>query len=195
MVFVGKVVGTLGPCESYSGRRYCNGALALVSERYWGVRSKLVLLTGGFFQNGEGYLIDGMRANGPLTRLLPLVRFQPCNETARIEDAAVNLRVLRGGIPTTSVRIIGEVTRYNGRKREPAPETDVVIDGPTGSIVLTTDKEGIYDMRGLPPGSYKIHLRNSGPDLYRHQCSSGEDLKSGDIGGCQLFADTSGDEF
>jgi hypothetical protein len=96
VVFVGKVISTLGPCESYSGHRYCNGAVALVSERFWGMRSKLALLTDGYFEDGERYLVDGVRSNGPLTRFIPLVRFLPCNRTARVEAAAVNLRVLRG---------------------------------------------------------------------------------------------------
>jgi hypothetical protein len=189
MVFVGRVISTLGPCQSYLGRRYCNGAVALVSERFWGVRSKLVLLTGDFFEDGERYLIDGARADGPLTRLIPLVRFRPCNKTARVEDSAVNLRVLRSGIPITGVRIIGEVTRYNGKKREPAPGIEVVIEGPAGMVTVTTDKEGIYEIAGLSRGRYQIHTKASGYDSRHHQCGSGEDLGPGDIGGCQLFAD------
>jgi len=189
VVFVGKVIRTLGPCESHSVRRYCYAAVALVSERFWGMSSKVALLTSGYFEDGETYLIDGVHADGPLTRLIPFVQFQPCNETARVEDATVNLRVLRGGIPITGVRIIGEVTRHNGKKWEAAPEIDVVIDGPAGRMTAITDKEGIYDVGGLPPGNYQIRTGDGSPDFrHRRQCSYWA-LKSGDVGGCRLFVE------
>jgi hypothetical protein len=189
VIFVGKVVGTLGPCKNYAGRHFCNGAIALVNERFSGVTSRFELLTEGFFEDGQTYLIDGIRSDGPLTRFIPLVRFRPCNDTARIEDSAVNLRVLREGIPTTDVRIIGEVTRYDGRKRQAAPGIDVTIDGPFGITSVSTDRGGIYDFNHLPPGRYQIYLEKSDSVSSYGHCGSGQDLKSGDTGGCTLFLD------
>lgn len=58
------------------------------------------------------------------------------------------------------VRIIGNVTRFNGREREAreaAPGRNVVITGPSGTATITTDKQGIYDLTGLPSGRYEIH--------------------------------------
>jgi hypothetical protein len=63
-----------------------------------------------------------------------------------------------------------------------------MIDGPAGSMRLTTDKEGIYDIGGLPPGDYQVRTADGTPDFRHHECGYGK-LKSGDIGGCQLFAD------
>jgi hypothetical protein len=96
MVFVAKIVGTLGPCAKYSRHHECDGAVAVVQEKFWGIHSRVVLLTGGYFEKSETYLIDGVRyGNGPLTRFLPIVSFTSCNHSARLKDAEVDLRMLR----------------------------------------------------------------------------------------------------
>ena len=186
MVFVARVVHTLGHCEEYSGRRGCTGALAIVQERFWGIRSGVAILTQGYFEDGEKYLIEGVHANGPLTRFLPIVGFWPCNRSSRLKDAEVNLRVLRERSPRSGVRIIGSVTEYNGKKRDGAPGKNVVITGPRGPVTVTTDSQGIYDLSGLPPGHYDIHAETRGASPWHTQCSNGEELKSGDVGGCAL---------
>jgi hypothetical protein len=186
VVFVARVVRTLGRCEEYSGHRWCGGAVAVVEERFWGIRSSVVLLTQGFFENGEQYLLDGVHATGPLTRFLPIVGFSPCNHSARLKDAAVDLRVLRDKSPRMGVRIIGSVTRYNGKEREAAPGRNVVIAGPSGTVTITTDSQGIYDLGSLPPGHYEIHSEIRGSSPWHTQCWNGEELKAGEVGGCAL---------
>lgn len=186
VVFVARVVRTLGRCEERSGHRWCTAAVAIVQERFWGIRSSVALLTQGFFENGEQYLLDGVHANGPLTRFLPIVGFWPCNHSARLKDAEVDLRVLRDKSPRSGVRIIGSVTQYNGRKREAAPGRNVVITGPSGPVTITTDSQGIYDLSGLPPGHYEIHSETHGSGPWHTQCGNGQELKSGEVGGCAL---------
>ena len=134
VAFVARVVSTLGPCEEYGHRRMCGGAVVIVRERFWGIRSKFVLLTQGLFENGAQYLIDGVDLPGPLTRFLPIIGFRPCSHSARIEYAEVDLRVLRDRASQSeaAVRIIGMVIRHEGHKTEGIPGRIVVVDGPAG---------------------------------------------------------------
>jgi hypothetical protein len=163
--------------------RCLDGAVAIVQERFWGMRSGVVLLTQGFFENGEEYLLDGVHsAEGPLTRFLPIVGFRPCNHSARLKDAKVDLRILRDKSPRIGVRIIGEVTRYNGKTREPAPGASVVITGPTGTLTTITDAQGIYDVAGLPPGRYDIHAEPRSSIAWG-RTSDNYELKAGEVGG------------
>lgn len=191
-MFVAKVVSTLGSCEEYGHRRMCGVAVAIVRERFWGIRSKIVFLTQGLFENGEEYLIDGVDLRGPLTRFLPIIAFRPCNHSARIEDAPVDLRVLRDRASQgAAVRIIGSVVRYRGHTREGVPGRAVMVDGPAATLTLTTDTDGIYDVTGLPPGRYEIYLQARGSKPAWHtQCGkTGYELKPGDVGGCELDVD------
>jgi len=189
VVFVGKVIGTLGSCVHYSGHQMCDGAIAIVQERFWGIGSRLALLTQGYFENGQKYLLDGVHLNGPLTRFLPIIGFRPCNHSAQLKDAQVDLRVLRDrSSPGAGVRIIGSVVRYNGKGREPVSGRTVIVAGPAGTMTLTTDALGIYDVSGLPPGRYEIHAEPRGSrSIWHTQCgSTGYELRLGDIGGCEL---------
>jgi hypothetical protein len=187
VVVVARVVRTVGPCEQFSDRRMCGGAVAVVQERFWGTRSRIVLLTQGFFEVGEQYLIDGVHADRPLTRFLPIIGFRPCNHSARLKDAEADLRILRDRSPRSGVRIIGSVTRYDGKEREADPGRNVVIAGPLGTVTITTDKQGIYDLTGLPPGRYEVHAATRSSQSWRNQCGSGAyELKSGDVGGCAM---------
>lgn len=106
--------------------------------------------------------------------------------------ATVDLRVLRGGVPKPGVRLIGRVERRGGPS-EVVPGIKVVVAGPRGTLVTETDREGIYDLVGLPPGHYKIRA-----DVYsraRHEYPSCPDyeavshLTSGDVWGCTLRID------
>jgi hypothetical protein len=188
-VFVARVVAAVGPCEKFSGRRMCGGAVAVVQQRFWGIHSRLVLLTQGFFEDGEDYFIDGTHADGLLTRFLPIIGFGPCSRTARLKDAEVDLRVLRDGPPHSGVRIIGRVSRHYGK--EVVPGRDVVITGPAGNLTVTTDQQGVYDVTGLPPGHYDVRAETRSEKVGRAACrwTRNSELKSGDVAGCTLFVE------
>jgi len=68
---------------------------------------------------------------------------------------------------------------------------NVTITGPAGSLVATTDPNGVYDFPGLPPGSYKIE---GGPPpraitLWGY-CASPLQLAADDIAECDIQAPT-----
>jgi hypothetical protein len=89
------------------------------------------------------------------------------------------------------VRVIGRAVRSDNY-REVIPGVRVIITGPEGSVTTATDQEGIYDVTGLPPGSYKVRA-----DVYRERLQEypscrergGLDLKPGDVSGCTLRID------
>jgi len=62
---------------------------------------------------------------------------------------------------------MGRVDKWVGKiSQEPFVPTKYVlvqgaqveITGPQGIITATTDREGIYDVAGLPPGKYQVRL-------------------------------------
>lgn len=189
VVFTGKILTTLGPCETFQGHRSCNGGVALVQEKFFGTRSKVLLLTQGYFEQDQKYLIDGDNfGNSPFSRFLPIVGFTGrCTHSARLNDADVDLRILRDKSLQGGVRIIGKIVRRNGRQRVPIPDAKVAITGPHGTVVAVTDSLGIYDISGLPPGHYEVHSEMRGHDPWYTQCWNGEELKSGTVGGCTMF--------
>ena len=67
-----------------SGKWQGKWAIGLIHERFWGFLwwSPLVLLTNNIYQEGETYFVDGHRADGFLTHLLPIVEAWPCGGTA-----------------------------------------------------------------------------------------------------------------
>jgi hypothetical protein len=189
VVFTGKILTTLGPCVLSQGRPSCTGAVAVVKEGFFGTRSKLLLLTQGYFEKDQEYLIDGVNfRSAVLSRLLPIVGFTGgCTHSARVKDADVDLRILRDKSPQRGVRIIGKLTRRNGRQREAVAAAKVVIIGPQGTVTVETDNQGIYDVSGLPAGHYEVHSELRGQDPWYTQCWNGEELNPGDVGGCAMF--------
>ena len=62
---------------------------------------------------------------------------------------------------------MGRVDRWVGNKSQElfvptkyalVRGAQVEITGPQGIIAATTDREGIYDVAGLPPGKYQVRL-------------------------------------
>jgi hypothetical protein len=143
-------------------------AVAKVEERFWSwPLPRIVLLVApekGIFSDAD-YLVDGRRPIGWVTRFLPIVEIRPCCRTRRLPDAALELRLLRSGFPTTDVRIMGRVDRWVGKYSPSVPikcvsvqGAQVEITGPQGILTATTDQEGIYEVAGLPPGRYQVRL-------------------------------------
>jgi hypothetical protein len=185
---------TTSPLREGTPRRYW--AVALVQESYWGLPwwdHKIVLLTffvrgGSGFERGETYFVDGHRWSRKLTKFLPIFETQ-CTRTRALKDSEIDLRALREGVPKNSVRIMGytlQGTSAEGWKK--APGVTFGISGPTGETVVTSDQQGLYDISGLPPGTYFVHRTDpkAGP-YWAHPICIWEDrqfLKAGDIREC-----------
>jgi hypothetical protein len=156
------------------------GAVAIVEERFSDLpSSKFVFLKGG--RQGDFWFIDGRATGGWLTRHVFPVIDTKCTGSAPIQDAKVDLRLLRQG-ERDGVRIIGR-TLKSGSANSPTPGVSVVIRGPMGAAVITTtDKDGIYDVGGLSPGHYSIRAEYASCPEYGNVA----ELKSGDVWGCTL---------
>jgi len=173
----------VGPA-SYEGQSLWS--IARVEQRFTQVPAwpGNVIILRGFFKPSDPrqhYFVEGRRSGGLLSRFLPIIKPMSCGHTAHLQNAAVAVRILRDGPPRNGVRIIGEVLMqrgYDGQPwvRRPVPGAQVLLHGPDGSTVLTTNADGIYDATGLPPGRYSVELAN-------HHDSGGYtfDLKTGDV--------------
>ena len=152
-----------------SGKWAGDWAIARVQDRFWGLPSMaphFVFLTDGLFWEGETYFIDGRRAQGFLTRHLPIVEARPCGRSGPLVDTTLELRVLREEPPASGTRIVGFVRKHElfvGGLTPPAAHTSIAgakisVTGPSGITVVTTDQEGIYEVNGLPPDNYRLRL-------------------------------------
>jgi len=137
-------------------------AVVRVERRFWGLPPWVpnYLILRGYFERGERreYFVDGRRCLGLITHFLPVVEPYPCCRMKPLDQAAVELRVLRDGPPKSGVRLIGRVNNEQSDAGEPVRGVQVSIAGPGGNIVTTTDHEGIYDVTGLPAGRYRIQV-------------------------------------
>jgi hypothetical protein len=142
-------------------------AIAAVQKKFWGVPwPPLVLLINGIYWKGEKYFIDGRRAHGLLTEFLPIVEAGPCSRSRPLVDADLELRVLQEGPPAIGDRIIGYAISQAPvrdvlqppKARPPLPGAHVLVTGPSGTAVITTDENGVYEIDGAPPGDYRLKL-------------------------------------
>ena len=142
-------------------------AIGIVQDRFWGLprwNSHLVLLTHAIFWEGETYFIDGRRAEGLLTRLLPIVEAGPCARSRPIVDATIDLRALHETLPASGACIIGYVRKpepFTQGLTPPSPHTPFVgakitATSPSGKIVAVADQEEIYEIDSLPPDDYTL---------------------------------------
>ena len=167
-------------------------ALVSIQEQFTGWRlPRLAILTEGVFHDGNDYFVDGRRPKGLLTRFLPIVEIDICNRTSLSSDAGIPLRLLRSTFPKNDVRIIGRVRRLleTGPRQPYEPQEYVVVQGahaaitgPSGTVVATTDEDGIYSADGLPPGKYSVRLQTSGGSQNVMALSDwSRDLKRGEV--------------
>jgi hypothetical protein len=190
-VFTSRILYVGGVDRKYgmrSGHRSGPWAIAYVKHRYWGLpwwSAGLVVLSVGQFEEGEDYFVDGVR----LSKALPVVYVGPCNRTGRLRDAVVDLRILNA-VPWHGVRVINRTWRRKGLAYELAPDLPFEIAGPSGSRLVTSDADAVYDVSGLPPGHYTFRLRN--PDRRDQQEERDRDryetLADGDVGGRPLYS-------
>jgi hypothetical protein len=168
------------------------GSVALVEQRFWGLsRFRKIVILKAPGPSGERYLVDGRLDNqGILTRYVMPVFEMHCTASQLLRDAKVELRVLRDSPHWDGVRIIGKAIAPSLRY-EPVPGLKVIIAGPAGTVSTTTDRDGIYDLSGLPPGRYTVRADVYDP-VYREypRCRSyqeGKNLGAGDVWGCTLL--------
>jgi hypothetical protein len=161
-------------------------AIARVQEHFWGLpwwSQRYVLLWRPLQWRGEAYFYDGERPAGLLTEFLPIVIFNYCSRTNLVSNAEIDLRVLKDGPSETTGRVVGRVFRpIEGGPRQREEETKVIITGPSGDIVTTTDRKGNYDAPRLAPGIYSVRFEAA--SLPYAACSSPVRLEPGQIIEC-----------
>jgi len=144
-------------------------AIGVVEESFWGLPrwTRFVLLTNNVYWKGETYFVDGRRAGGVLTQLLPIVEGDVgCSRTRPVQYAAVDLRLLRRPSPPGATRVTGVVRGPEPfspglvRPRTPAfvSGARIEIAGSTWASTIATDAAGVYELDGLPPGDYTLRL-------------------------------------
>lgn len=164
LILVGRTSETIFPAGMVG-----DWDVGVVQDRFWGVHSwlHLVLLTNHIFWKHQTYFIDGRRADGALTRFLPIVRAGRCGARSRpLIDAALELRVLHEKLPVGGARIIGYVRKpepFTQGLTPPVPHrpfagAKITVTGPSGKTVAVADRDGIYEIDGLAPDDYTLAL-------------------------------------
>jgi hypothetical protein len=155
-------------------------AVGVVQEKFWGLPSawpRFVLLTNGIFWEGETYFIDGRRANGFLTRFLPIIEAGPCSRTRSVVDATVDLRILGEKSAPAGARIVGVVQQSEPFRQWPSapvphtplPGARIDLAGSSGATVFTTDQDGIYEIDGLQPDNYTLRVELPDTQITREE--------------------------
>ena len=178
VVFAARSIDALGDVHnglrpSGLDRKVGDWAIGIVQERFWGMPhwTRLVLLTNYVYWERETYFVDGRRAEGLLTQFLPIVEGGiGCSRTKPLQDAIVDLRLLRRPPPPGGTRVMGYVRGPESftpgivRPREPAfiAGAKIEVTGPAWASSITTDSAGVYELDGLAPGDYTLQL--STPD-------------------------------
>ena len=166
----------IGDSKKWTG----DWAVGIVQEKFWGLPSawpRLVLLTNGIFWEGETYFIDGRRAQGLLTRFLPIIEAGPCSRTRSLVDATVDLRILRQKSIPSGARIVGFVQLPEPFRKWPSPPVPHIslagakIDftGSSGTTVVTADHDGLYEIDNLQPDDYTVTLELPGTQTAAEQ--------------------------
>jgi hypothetical protein len=146
-----------------------------------------VLVAGSFFFEGDTYLIDGSRDGGQLTQFLPIVYTSPCSMTAPVAGAnalqfgaraTIEWRLLRHTSLHTGLHLLGAVWNYASQKKDPistqSPSSHrtlelppprqplagarIAVKGSAGTVIVTTNREGIFDVAGLPADNYTLQV-------------------------------------
>jgi hypothetical protein len=204
VVFTARLI-RVGHVKKVSGKWAGDWAIGLVQEPFWGLppwEPHLVLITDGIFWEGETYFISGVRADGLLTRILPIVDTARClGQACPVADAAIYLHLLHRQSSESEVNVIGYVQspkRHLASERVPEKEGDpndvyhlvlnrarytplggarIKVVGPSGSTIVTADQDGIYEISGLPPDDYTLTLL----DWHGNQIGTERRLQKSDL--------------
>src|SRR5205807_9394990 len=110
--------------------------------------------------------IDGTRDQGLLTQFLPLVEGGiGCSRTRPVQEAIVDLRLLRKHPLAKGARVVGYVRgpeAFRGWLTRPARPAFVAaarihVTGPV-TKTISTDSSGLYELDDLAPGDYTLDL-------------------------------------
>jgi uncharacterized membrane protein len=172
--------------QDYFDVRWPLWTLAEVDHVYWGLpwwNHRIVAV--GYLASQSQFLFDGERDNGLISGMIPLYNLRVCGQTAEEGRAEAQLRILREGSPKSGVRIIGRVNADN------RSGIQVTISSPTGIVHATTDQFGVYDVKGLPAGLYRIQLNSTDERDHRtdYECGDkdGHQVSEGEVWGCRLY--------
>jgi hypothetical protein len=181
-VFTARLIRTGHSTHAIVDSRKWAGAWAvgIVHQRFWGLPSawpRFVLLTNGIFWEGETYLIDGRREHGFLTRFLPVITAGPCSRTRSIVDATVDLRILGEKSVPAGARIVGVVQQSEPFRQWPSPPVShtplagarIDLSGSSGTTVVTTDQDGVYEIDGLQPDNYTLKVELPDTQITREE--------------------------
>ena len=169
-VFTARLVSVGGTSQESVFPRGMVGdwAIGVVQERFWGFPhwSRFVLLTNYIFWKNQTYFIDGRRAEGLLTRYLPIVEAGSCARSRPLVDATLEMRVLHEQFPNNGARIIGYVLKLEPFSQGPtSPQRHEYLAGAritatssTGRTTAVAVAEGVYQIVGLSPDDYELTL-------------------------------------
>lgn len=176
-MFTAHVVQLMGRIYNWDGKRLSSQVLAVVKERYWGLPwywPKVVVLDGSYpcdiaMEEGQDYLVSGRRER------YGVLGVAVCSRTQPLKTAQVDLRTLDGShCAGPGGTIIGHVygAKDESRDRHFVSNLSLTFRDQDGKSYSTrSDKDGIYELQHLAPGTYTADSR-LGPDQY---------LASGDI--------------
>jgi hypothetical protein len=151
-------------------------AKATVDEPFIGIKDKTVnIATGGDsdpfpFSRGLRYVIYGRKMNDGT------IKVYSCGGT-KWENIEPDIKYLRSlpSIPATA-RVYGSAYRYNEPYREdsmavrrifPLKDKVILVKGETNTFKAVVDKDGNFDVEGLPPGAYFIDIQIDEPAIFR----------------------------
>jgi hypothetical protein len=170
-VFTAHVLQLMGRVYNWDGKSLSSQVLAIVKERYWGLPwywPKVVLLDGSYpcdtaMEAGQDYLVSGRLAR------YGVLEVNGCSRTQPLRTAQIDLRTLDGShCAPPGGTLIGRT--YNLKKelreRHLVPNLLVTFRDQDGKTYSTrSDKDGIYELQHLPPGTYITDSR-LGPEQY-----------------------------
>jgi hypothetical protein len=162
---------------------------AVVEKHYWGLPwwNRRLIPICGIFRGQQRFVFDGYPHQGLFTKFFPVLIARTCGHTGSFDKQEAQARVLREGIPPKGVRIIGTLRRYSANI--PITSAKVVITGPQGESVVVTDDNGVYDVRDVPAGRYRIRTELPDPRGREQDRCGGDEGKlvlEGHVSGCDL---------
>jgi hypothetical protein len=168
VVFTVQIIRVIhDPDRHRSGKWFGESAIGTIKTSFWGSPRwpHLVLLRGGYFQEGETYFFDGRHNDGLLTQFLPVEDTIPCGRTKHLADAAVDLHLLNERPQVSRTMIIGSVFRPGYQRpfefrSAPVPYAGakIISTGPSGTEVTTAGDDGIYEIADPTSGNYTLKV-------------------------------------